>query len=313
MKKKIMAVISAIMCLTMMFTITCDAAHYTSYGHVATIKKRSGCPSMQGMAVGAKWIYTAKVKGDNTRQVLQKTNRTNGETVNITNSNGDAYFTELGHANDMTVLGIGGNSNLYVATLRADDHALVRMAVEGSTATQTGNFTLTYKDKPISVAGVSLYKKYSTKSILIFKNGTNFYKGTVSHTATSGTIKLSLFCTIDIANVVMKGKTYDFSTWIHQGFDYDDGKLYVPYYDGVNYNSSVIIVYDYANRTSKNLTSMEDLSFMIKSSSYAKFEIESCGICSGDGKMYINTNRRKDMSSSARYDAIHYIKNFTVS
>ncbi len=313
MKKKIMAVISAIMCLTMMFTITCDAAHYTSYGHVATIKKRNDCPSMQGMAVGATWIYTAKVKGGNTRQVLHKTNRKTGETVNLMNSSGKEYFTCLGHANDMTPVSIDGKTNLFIATLRDDKYALVRVEVDGSVATKKANFKLTYNDEAISVAGVSVYKRTSTKTSFIFKNGTNFYKGTVSNTAKGGTIKLSLFCTIDIANVVMKGKTYDFSTWIHQGFDYDAGKLYVPYYDGVNYNSSVIIVYDYANRTSKHLTSMKNLSFMIKSSSYAKFEIESCGICSGDGKLYINTNRRKDMSSSKRYDAIHYIKNFTVS
>ena len=312
MKKRLIAIISALMCLTMLFTITCEAAHYTSYSHVATIKKREGCPSMQGMAVGATWIYTAKVKGDNTKQVLQKTNRKTNETVFINNSDGTPYFTELGHANDMTAVSIDGKTNLFIATLRNDDYALVRMRVSGSKAKEMGHFTLTYNGEPISVAGVSLYKKTDEKTTLLFKNQTTIYKGTVSNTAKSGTIKLSKFCTIDISNVVMKGKTYDFSTWIHQGFDYDDGKLYVPYYDGVNYHTSVIIVYDYANRTSKNLTAMEDLSFRIKSSSYSKFEIESCGICSGDGKLYINTNRRKP-DSTKRYDAIEYIKNFTVA
>ncbi len=313
MKKKIIAIVSAIMCLSMMFTITCDAAHYTSYEAFETIGKRSGCKSMQGMAVGATWIYTAKVKGDNTRQVLYKTNRKTGETVDITNSNGEDYFTDLGHANDMTPVSIDGKTNLFVATLRNDDYALVRVEVNGTEATQKANFALTYNDEPISVAGISVYKKTSTKTTLIFKNGTNFYKGVVKNSATSGTIELSLFCTIDISNVVMKGVTYDFSTWIHQGFDYDDGKLYVPYYDGVNYHTSVIIVYDYANRTRNHLTSMKDLSFMLKSNKYAKLEIESCGICSGDGRLYINTNRKKDVESSTRYDGIHYIKNFTVS
>ncbi len=310
MKKKFIAVISAVMCLTMLFTITCDAAHYVSYKTIATIAKRSKCATMQGMAVGSTWIYTAKIKGsDESRQVLQKTNRKTNKTTNLKNSNGKDYFTYLGHANDMDVVTINDKSNLYIATMKTGSYALVRMKISGSTATKTGNFTLSYGGKSVSMSGVTVLSKGSKNTTLLFKSGTTFYKGTVSDTAKSGTIKLTKYCTINIKSCVMNGKTYNFSTWTHQGFEYYDGKIYVPLYNSNQTNTSVIVVYNKPSKTGDTLKSNANLSFMIKSKDYAKFEIEDCGICPGDGKMYINTNRKK-ANSSTRYDSIHYIKSF---
>jgi hypothetical protein len=148
MKKKLISLIAAVMCLTMFFTLTCEAAHYVDYTTIDTIGKRSKCATMQGMAVGSTWIYTAKIKGsDESRQVLQKTNRKTKETTNIKNSNGSDYFTYLGHANDMDVVTINDKSNLYIVTMKSDSYALVRMRIDGSKATKTGNFALTYNGK----------------------------------------------------------------------------------------------------------------------------------------------------------------------
>jgi hypothetical protein len=310
MKKKLISLVAAIMCLTIFFTITCDAAHYVSYTTIATIAKRSKCATMQGMAVGSTWIYTAKIKGsDESRQVLQKTNRKTNATTNIKNSNGSDYFTYLGHANDMDVVTISGKSNLYIATMKTGSYALVRIKVDGSKGTKTGNFSLSYGGKSVSMSGLTVLSKASTSTTFLFKDGTTFYKGTVSDTAKSGTIKLTKYCDINISSCVMNGKTYNFSTWVHQGFEYYKGKIYVPLYNSNQKNTSVIVVYNAPSKTGTTLKSNKDLSFMIKSKDYAKFEIEDCGICSGDGKMYINTNRRKVLDGP-RYDSIHYIKSF---
>jgi hypothetical protein len=295
----------------MFFTLTCEAAHYVDYTTIDTIGKRSKCATMQGMAVGSTWIYTAKIKGsDESRQVLQKTNRKTKETTNIKNSNGSDYFTYLGHANDMDVVTINDKSNLYIVTMKSDSYALVRMRIDGSKATKTGNFALTYNGKKVLMSGITVLSKSATSTTFIFKDGAVFYKGTVSDTAKSGTIKLTKYCDVNFKKCVMKGKTYNFSTWTNQSVEYYKGKFYVPLYDNVNKNRSVIVVYKAPTKTGTTITSDSSLSFMITSKKYKKFEIEDAGICSGDGKMYINTNRRKVLDGP-RYDSIHYIKSFS--
>lgn len=310
MKKKLISIISVVMCLAMFFTLTCEAAHYVSYTTIATIGKRSKCATMQGMAVGSTWIYTAKIKqSDESRQVLQKTNRKTKATTNIKNSNGSDYFTYLGHANDMDVVTISNNPNLYIVTMKTGSYALVRMRIDGTKATKTGNFALSYNGRSVSMSGVTVLSKSSTSTTFIFKDGTTFYKGTVSDTAKSGTINLTKYCDINLRSCVMNGNAYNFSTWTHQSVEYYNGKFYVPFYDNVNMNRSAIVVFDNPSKTGVTLTSNRNLSFMITSKEYQKFEIENAGICSGDGKMYINTNRRKVLDGE-RFDSILYIKGF---
>lgn len=91
--------------------------YYNTYTEVASIGNRSSCSAMQGLAVGSTWLYTVKIKDDNSSAVIQKTNKSTGATTNLTDSNGSATYSYLNHANDMDVTTIDGYSQLYIATM----------------------------------------------------------------------------------------------------------------------------------------------------------------------------------------------------
>ena len=286
--------------------------YYKSYSTVATIKNRSKCSSMQGMAVGSTYIYTVKIKTDNTKAFISKTNKNTGETTVLTETaSGSTYIKYLSHANDMDVCSLDGKSNLFVATMRTDNYALVRMQVSGSKITKKGNFTLKLNGEKTSVSGISILSKSGTKVKLLLKKGCTFYTATVDTSKSSGTVNLTQAFKINVSDVKVNGKSMDLSSWVHQGYGYEDGKIYVPLTgpDGKK-NVSIIAVYDIGGATG-TIQSDPDLSFRITSNTYGDlFEIESCGI-SSDGKMYFNTNRRKT-SSDSNHDGIHCFKEFSI-
>lgn len=72
------------------------------------------------------------------------------------------YFTDLGHANDMTCTTIDSKTNLYVVTMNANSNGLVKLSVSGSKIKKEGNFTLRYNGKVTSMSGVNVYKKTSS-------------------------------------------------------------------------------------------------------------------------------------------------------
>ena len=101
----------------------------------------------------------------------------------------------------------------------------------------------------------------------------------------------------------------DLSDYLGQGFDYIDGKIYVPMVCADPMNMGCIAVYNIEG-ASGTIQNDPTLSFWLESSTYAeKFELESCAICPSDGILYFNTNRAIT-SSDADYDAIHYVKDY---
>ena len=70
------------------------------------------------------------------------------------------------------------------------------------------------------------------------------------------------------------------------------------------------MVFDLRN-ASGTIYPSEALVFRVTSSYYgALFEIESCDICSGDGKLYFNPNRRKT-NSDTNHDGVSSIDGYT--
>ncbi len=315
--KRIFALLACLLLFVSLHTMPVHAAttgYFKSYNHIATIKNRSTCSTMQGMAVGSTYLYTVKINNKTENKAfISKTNRKTGETVALVDTKTNSiYLNYLGHANDMEVVSIDGKSNLYVATMRTGSSSFVRLKVNGSSINKMGSYTLMLDGKEVSASGVALMSKTDTKLTFLFKRGVNFYTGTVKKSATSGTIQLKKAFSIDMTNVVINGKSHDLSNYIFQGFEYHKGTIFVPVTgpEGKK-NVSIIAVYQVEN-ASGTVTSDPNLSIRITSKKYADlFEIESCGI-SSDGKLYFNTNRRIEAGDS-NYDGIHVLEGYTFS
>ena len=282
------------------------SAYYNTYDTLATIKTKHGCTAMQGIAVGSKYIYTVKVKvSDNSKQILHKTHQ---ETKKVTllkeSETGKTYCTYLGHANDMDVMTLDGESHLFVSTMKSGSQAVVLLKVVGDKFTKVGQFKVEKGGKSTSVSGIAIWKKTSKEITLLFKKGTDFYKGTIGINQRSGTITIKKAFSINIKSAKIDGTSMDLSSFTHQGFGLEGNTLYVPLWNKKKPNVSIIPCYNISN-PSGTLKTMSDLSFRITSSSWSKFEIESCGV--SDGKLYFNTNRNKDK------DGVHVFKKYVMS
>lgn len=76
------------------------------------------CAKLEGMAVGSKYIYTAKRSDDKKSVSIYRTKMSTGETVllKFTNEKDPSYTNKLGYAGDMKVTDINGQTTLMVAT-----------------------------------------------------------------------------------------------------------------------------------------------------------------------------------------------------
>jgi hypothetical protein len=298
----------------MIAAITCDAAIYKSYSGIKAVADVNGCTHMQGFAVGSGYLYTAKVNSNDTKATISKINKSTGELFNLTYTpTGKTYVDFLGHANGMALASIGGKSNLYVATKKVGTYSLVRLTVDGRKFTKAGNYDIRYKGKAIEVSGVNVLSNNGSTVTLIFNRGTTYYKGSISATATSGVLNVTKAFSINVANCKVDGATVDATNYKRQDVGYYNGKLFVPLVktdaNGNSTNQSLIIVFNNVNNASGTITNDPNLSFRVTSSTYSKFEIESCGISSSDGKLYFNTNR-VEAATGKSTDAVHVFKDY---
>jgi len=75
---------------------------YGDYTDVATIKDANSCPSMQGLAVGSQYLYTIKIKTDDSQAVIHMTDKDTGTATQLYSVDSGSYlFYGLSHANDM--------------------------------------------------------------------------------------------------------------------------------------------------------------------------------------------------------------------
>ena len=314
--KRLVACLTLVVLLASMVYVAPEAEavndFYGDYTDVAKIYDYGSCPSMQGLAVGSTYMYSVKINSDSTQAFISMTNKDTGTTTKLYNADaGSYYFDYLGHANDMDVWGIDSYSNLFVATTNTGSNAIVRLKRSGNNLTKVANYRLTYNGSDIAATALAVKSVSGGVITFITKLGMNLYTGSVSTSATSATIELTQLCTISKSRVYIKGSYVDLSSFVNQGFGYYKDTLYVPVTgDSDELNRSVIMVYDLSN-ASGTIYPTEALVFRVTSGTYsALFEIESCDICSGDGKLYFSTNRRKT-TSDTNYDGISCFDSYT--
>ena len=288
---------------------TVTQKHYSSYGELALVYDQNSCYSMQGMTVNNTYVYCAKIGSNDARATVTRIDKNTGAKTLMTNaSTGYSYFTNLGHANALDIVTVNGKENLFVT----GGSTLVRLIVNGTKLTTAGTYTATYNGAAASMTAVQIMSASDTQVTVLVKTGRTLYTGTLNPTASSGTIALTKLCTLDITNVQMNGKQTDLSAFTQQGFDYHDGRLYLPltgnaYVETIN--QSAVLVYDLEGATG-NLRNDPSLSFFITCGTYAGlFEMEDCAICPTTGKLYFASNRRRT-ASDTNHDGVSYFKNY---
>lgn len=285
---------------------------YGDYTDAAKIYDYGSCPSMQGLAVGSQMMYTVKIGSNDSLAFISMTDKDTGTTTKLYNSDaGSYYFNYLGHANDMDVWGIDGYSNLFVTTTNEGSNAIVRLKRSGNNLTKVASYSLTYNGQPTCATALAVKSVSNGVITFITKLGMTLYTGSVSTSARSADIQLTKLCSISKSRVYIKGSYLNLSDFVNQGFGYYQDHLFVPITgDDSQLNRSVIMVFDLRN-ASGTVYPSEALVFRTTSSYYgALFEIESCDICSGDGKLYFNTNRRRT-NSDTNHDGVSYYDGYT--
>ncbi len=279
--------------------------------------------AMQGLNVGTTYCYTAKIDGSDAYCDVTRINMNTGDKTVM------AYYSSLtatsessnntmGHANDITVVGIDGVNYMYVATMKKGT-AITRLKIDGTKIRLTGYFKLVNASgDSISVSAIKQVKVSGGYAYFLLKSGNTFYSFKVSSTANGGSasnptaVNVYKVFTIDTRNAVFaksnsSASVYDnIEDWTNQGFGYNksEGVIYVPIWDSSTPSRNVVICYNIKNNidtwleTTKNLSNRvypTKTSFMIQNTSYSQYEIESVGFrtgqdSTGDLKMYYNTN-----------------------
>ena len=282
--------------------------HYGNYETLAMIYNQGDCFSMQGMTLDRTYTYCAKVNTDTDASAcIIRTNKSTGDkTVMINSATGGYYFYNLGHANALDTTWIGGCGQLLVTT----GPKLVRLTMSGSYLTTAGTYTATYNGASQSMTAVQIIAASEERVDVLVKTGRTLFTGSLDPTVSSGNIELSKLCTINISSARLKGEIYDFSSYLQQGFDYYDGKIFLPLSGNSQADTSVVLVYDLEG-ASGELKNDPTLSFRIISGKYAAlFEIEDVAICQETGRLYFSTNRRLS-SSDTNYDSCSYFLDYS--
>ncbi|MEE1061898.1 MAG: hypothetical protein UH080_08815 [Ruminococcus sp.] len=346
MKKKLITVIATVLSMVMLLTMPCDAAkiYYTSVAKIenqkiyTTERGTMNFTSMQGMAVGSQYAYTAKLPVVSNKVVedyacIVKTDTVSGKETTLT-CNGKKYITGTGHANDMCVTSYEKNkSTLFISATNSantKEENLLKMSVSGSTITKTGAFKIRYNNKPLAITGISILEHPNNKNgyiiTFLIKSKNKLYPKTddiytvrMHASETKGTITAKKVFTLEKEFVKSNGVRVDYTGYANQGFSYYNDKLYLPLSGQKSeQNKSVVLVYNnikdhaYDNSVGERIQPDKNTIFEISDSNYGNLlEIESCGICTGEDnfKLYFNTNRRKT-STDADWDGLHYVNGY---
>jgi hypothetical protein len=311
-RSRLVSLVAVVLALAVVVAPAADAGYYNEYSDVASTPDSNGATAAQGFAAGSTYLYSVKTRSskDDDRSVIYRVNRKTGATKVMHNgTDGRAYNTWLGHANDMTIVDIDGKHYLFVVTMRSSGAQLVKVRYDGSTYYKTGSYKVTGGGKTKAVSGVNRAAVSDTAITFLFKSGRTVYRADLPLRANSGTVKLTKAFTLKVSGALVNGKTVsDLTSFSNQGFFYNAPKkaLYYPLTKG---NRSVVLVYRGVTPDSTGtLTSSKDLSFRITSSTYSKFEIEGVGI--SGGKLYFGTNRS---GSSGAADGVHVFKGYSAS
>ena len=291
------------------YLTTLPQLHYGDYGTVNIVHDQGNCYSMQGVATDADYTYCAKIGSNDAVACIVRLAKADGAKTIMTNAaNGGYYFYNLGHANALDIVKINGVQQMFVT----GGANLVRLTMNGTTLTTAGTYTFSYNGATTNTTAVQIMYASSKEVKVITKGGKSLYTGTLDPTASSGNIELTHLCNLDVANIRLKGEIHDYSTFVQQGFDYRDGKVFVPlsgnaYVETIN--ESIVAVYD-VEGASGTVYNDPTLSFRVISGQYAGlFEIEDVEVCDYDGKLYFSSNRRKT-ESDTNYDGVSFFAGY---
>ena len=294
-----------------------EAAMYTSYTTIATVKTQGGCNAMQGMDVDGTYIYCAKIDSETeTTCSIARVHKSTGEIVYLTNSaTGTNYFSQLAHANDLAVCTVNGVKTMFVGTGGAGkgDYSLVRFSFNGTTLTEVAHYNMKHNGTEKYMAGVKVVATSPTEITLVLKQGNYVYTAKIPYSAASGDIAMNYLGKLDFSAVNFGGTVKDLSQYVQQGFGYKDNKLFVPMtanYQTSTSHISTVVCFDIDGVKGGNLKPDPSMSVWIEDTTYPDlFEIESCAICPTDGKMYFGTNCRKT-STDGNHDSVHVLNGF---
>ena len=263
------------------------------------------CTATQGFAVTSNFLYTIKTDSAHEKSVIYRVNRETGDRVLMRNATSDSNVnTWLGHANDMQIASIGGQTYMFVVTMfDSGDGAngtkqLVKLKYDGTSYEWDHTYTILAGSTPQGVSGLSKISQSGNVVDFFFSSGDQVYRGSLDVTAVGGT-----------ANDIGLTKAFSLnnrpSGWLTQGIHYDAAhqRFYRPVTSG---DRSRILVYDAITPTTTGArSSSADVKIDITSANYPKFEIEGVGINAESGKLYFNTNR------TGNADGVHYVKDFS--
>ena len=290
-----------------------EAAHYSGYGTVAVIQNQGDCYAMQGCDSDDTYIYCTKVNTETeTSAVIARVHKDTGATTFLTNSaTGTYYFSQLAHANDLEVVDINGVKTIFVATGTAGrgPYSLVRLALSGTTLTEVAHYDMQYNGASQRIGGAQVVSVEGDSIHMLFLWSSSVFTATIGVDQATGKVPMELAFHMDFTDININGTQKDLSAYVKQGFEYYDGKIYVPLDGEPNYDVSSVTAWDVigASGTIKN---NPNFSVWIQDTTFVDlFEIESVTICPSDGKMYFSTNRRKT-SSDGNWDGVHYLSNF---
>ncbi len=358
--KKLIPVFSLILCLALLLPAFPASAATLSAGGYRTVTMQgaklvsvhadqtvggSNCTSMQGMAVGEKYIYTAKRDSKDAYVSIARTDADTGEVVYMKYYADDAATTTAaldvcGHANDMLLAEAGGNEYLFVAT-SAKGVAFTRLRVSGDSLYFAGCFDfVNTKSSQISASSVRLIKQQDGYFFFLIKNAETFYYCKIAEDDAGGTkaapakIKCHKLFTIDKRNAVFAnadgtfGTVDNVETYVNQGFGYnpEEQVIYVPMFKPAGSITTNIIVTYYVGDVLKdeNLTFSGNKTTLIHptktnfylyskdfNASCTTLEIESAGFRTGQGengdlRLYVNANA----APVASYEGV-YVLDYT--
>lgn len=318
-KKLVSAVISAVLCCSMVTAIPANAQCYTACDGIRQVKDYGNYVSMQGMAADSTGIYVAKTRVEKYgygAQIFRVSY--DGKTQTRLTLSG-TVSDELKHANDMFINKENGTNYLYVNnadfTSNRSDCAIIKLKINGNKLTKVKKIYFTNANKRLNFSAIAGYKWVNGKYRIILKGGNTVYTADVSTSNNNETVAASKTLTLD-TNVTIKGTNYNLtgSDYSNQGITYYNNRLYTVISSNKKPNQSFIVAYDNISAkldsagVEKNFPDSTKDQFRITSSKFpALYEMESCAVY--NGALYYNTNRRKT-DNDTDYDAVHKIKDF---
>ncbi|MGA8943599.1 MAG: hypothetical protein WB502_12935 [Thermoactinomyces sp.] len=307
-----------VLCAALLLPNTASAAYYNTYTTVTFLNNAHDCYATQGFAVGSTYTYSIKINKDETRAVIYRTRMSDGSTTLMKNGDtGTTYATYLGHANDIALHSNDGNYYMFVVTMKAGSMSLVKLKYTGTTYYKVGNYTIKYNGENKKMSGVAITGKDADNIYFLFKIGTDFYRGSLPLTATSGTINVSHAFKVNREDALVNGKPVppEITQFATQGIALYNNTLYFPLTGNEveKYkNVSIVLVYRNISTASGTIYADDNLSFRITSQKYPDlFEIEGVGIANGD-KLWFNANRRISENDTAS-DNVAYFNDYSAS